>query len=83
MRPMYDMLRAAAERVSFHMPGHKGKAPFGMADMYALDTTELPLTDDLYAPERGVAQAQEQLKSLETRQTLTNSARFPPTSLQP
>ena len=31
----------------------------------------------------GVAQAQEQLKSLETRQTLTNSARFPPTSLQP
>ena len=59
MRPMYDMLRAAAERVSFHMPGHKGKAPFGMADMYALDTTELPLTDDLYAPERGVAQAQD------------------------
>ena len=58
MRPMYDMLRAAAERASFHMPGHKGRAPFGPVDMYALDTTELPLTDDLYAPERGVAQAQ-------------------------
>lgn len=58
MRPMYDMLSAAAGRASFHMPGHKGKVPFGLVDMYALDTTELPLTDDLYAPERGVAQAQ-------------------------
>ncbi len=58
MRPMYDMLREASGRASFHMPGHKGKAPFGPVDMYALDTTELPLTDDLYAPERGVAQAQ-------------------------
>ena len=58
MRPMYEMLSAAAGRASFHMPGHKGKAPFGPVDMYALDTTELPLTDDLYAPERGVAQAQ-------------------------
>ncbi len=59
MRPMYDMLQSAANRASFHMPGHKGKAPFGVADLYALDTTELPLTDDLYAPERGVAKAQE------------------------
>ena len=58
MRPMYDMLSAAAERASFHMPGHKGRSPFDPVDMYALDTTELPLTDDLYAPERGVAQAQ-------------------------
>ena len=58
MRPIYDMLRAAADRGSFHMPGHKGRNPFGTADLYALDTTELPLTDDLYAPERGIAQAQ-------------------------
>ncbi len=58
MRPVYDMLQAAACRGSYHMPGHKGKAPFGPVDPYALDTTELPLTDDLYAPERGVAQAQ-------------------------
>ena len=34
MRPMYDMLTAAANRASFHMPGHKGKAPFGAADMW-------------------------------------------------
>ena len=59
MRPMYDMLRAAANRTSFHMPGHKGRAPFDRPDLYALDTTELPLTDDLYAPERGIAKAQE------------------------
>lgn len=59
MRPMYEMLRDAAGRSSFHMPGHKGKAPFGPVDLYALDATELPLTDDLYAPERGIAKAQE------------------------
>ena len=60
MRPMYDMLRRAANRASYHMPGHKGKAPFDglAADVYALDTTELPMTDDLYAPERGIAEAQ-------------------------
>ena len=58
MRPMYDMLLAASGRRSFHMPGHKGKNPFAPVDMYALDTTELPLTDDLYTPERGVAEAQ-------------------------
>lgn len=57
-RPIYDMLAGAACRASFHMPGHKGKAPFVPVDMYALDTTELPLTDDLYAPERGIDQAQ-------------------------
>ena len=57
-RPIYDMLRAASGRGSFHMPGHKGRAPFGPLDLYALDTTELPVTDDLYAAERGIAQAQ-------------------------
>ena len=58
MRPIYEMLTQAANRGSFHMPGHKGKMPFDPVDMYALDTTELPLTDDLYAPERGIAEAQ-------------------------
>jgi len=59
MRPIHDMLHAASGRCSCHMPGHKGCAPFGMEDLYALDTTEIPLTDDLYAPENGIAQAQE------------------------
>jgi len=58
-RPVYQMLREASRRASGHMPGHKGKAPFGPVDFYALDTTELPLTDDLYAPERGLKEAQE------------------------
>lgn len=58
MRPIHDMLLAAANRRSFHMPGHKGRAPFGPVDFYALDTTETPLSDDLYAPERGIARAQ-------------------------
>ena len=58
MRPVHDMLSAAAARQSFHMPGHKGRSPFGPMDLYAMDTTELPVTDDLYSPERGLAQAQ-------------------------
>lgn len=58
MRLMFDMLRAGANRRSFHMPGHKGRAPFGVVDVYALDTTETPLSDDLYAPERGIDAAQ-------------------------
>ena len=58
MRPIHDMLLAASGRRSFHMPGHKGRAPFGPADLYALDTTETPLSDDLYAPERGIDAAQ-------------------------
>ena len=49
MRPVYDMLTAVSARRSGHMPGHKGCSPFGAADLYALDTTELPNTDDLYA----------------------------------
>lgn len=58
MRPIYDMLLSASGRRSFHMPGHKGGAPFGPVDLYALDTTEIPLTDDLYCPEGGIARAQ-------------------------
>lgn len=57
-RPVYDMLAAAGGRRAFHMPGHKGRAPFGPIDGYALDTTELPNTDDLYAPEGGLLRAQ-------------------------
>ena len=57
-RPIYEMLEAAAKAQSAHMPGHKGHAPFGMVDLYHLDTTELPSTDDLYVPERGIAEAE-------------------------
>ena len=57
-RPIYEMLEAAAKTQSAHMPGHKGHAPFGMTELYRLDTTELPSTDDLYVPERGIAEAE-------------------------
>ena len=57
MRPVYDMLTAASARRSGHMPGHKGRPPFGTADLYALDTTELPNTDDLYAAEGGLRES--------------------------
>ena len=58
MRPIHDMLTKAGGRLSGHMPGHKGKSPFDPINPYQLDTTELPITDDLYAPERGIAEAQ-------------------------
>lgn len=57
MRPVHEMLIRAAGRGAFHMPGHKGRAPFGPEDLYALDTTELPSTDDLYAAESGLLSA--------------------------
>ena len=38
-RPVDGMLRRAAGRVSAHMPGHKGMAPFGDGEVYRLDTT--------------------------------------------
>ena len=47
-RPVWEMLREQRGRMSLHMPGHKGKAPFGEMELYGLDTTELPGTDDLY-----------------------------------
>lgn len=56
-RPVYEMLAEAARRTSMHMPGHKGCSPFGVEDLYALDTTELPVTDDLYSAENGLREA--------------------------
>ena len=57
-RPVDRMLREAARRRSAHMPGHKGRSPYGAADLYALDTTELPVTDDLMHPRGAVLEAE-------------------------
>lgn len=57
-RPMRDMLERASGRISLHMPGAQGKTPFESIDPYRLDTTELPVTDDLYAADGAIAQAQ-------------------------
>ncbi len=56
---MLEMLERTAGRVSLHMPGAQGRGPFGAIDPYRLDTTELPETDDLYAPNGAIARAQE------------------------
>lgn len=58
-RPMSEMLHNAAKRLSLHMPGAQGKAPFGAIDPYLLDATELAVTDDLYKPVGAIARAQE------------------------
>ena len=55
MRPIDDMLKAAQGKTRFHMPGHKGRLEAVPA---ALDMTELPSTDDLYAPQAGIAEAE-------------------------
>ena len=55
MRPIDDMLRAAQGRTRFHMPGHKGRLESVPA---GLDMTELASTDDLYAPQAGIAEAE-------------------------
>lgn len=52
------MLTRVSRRGSLHMPGHKGFSPFGAVDAYALDTTELPVTDDLYSPTGALMDAQ-------------------------
>ncbi len=57
-RPVYHMLTRTSRRLSLHMPGAQGRAPFGRWDPYRLDTTELSVTDDLYAPTGAIAQAQ-------------------------
>ena len=58
VRPVYEMLTELCGRESLHMPGHKGRGPYGAVDPYALDATELPVTDDLYCPERGLKAAE-------------------------
>lgn len=57
-RPVYDMLSNASGRLSLHMPGAQGQAPFGEINPYRLDTTELGVTDDLYRPTGAITRAQ-------------------------
>ncbi len=58
-RVVFEMLAGTRERLSLHMPGHKGRGAFGNVGLYELDTTELPNTDDLYSPEGALLEAQE------------------------
>lgn len=58
MRPMRRMLKTMRGRTSLHTPATGGKAPFRSLNPYCFDTTELPLTDDLYHPTGAIAHAQ-------------------------
>ena len=49
--PMDAMLQKAQGRIRFHMPGHKGR-------MDPFDMTELSATDDLYAPQGAIREAE-------------------------
>ncbi|MDR0884601.1 MAG: amino acid decarboxylase [Oscillospiraceae bacterium] len=67
--PLFDALRAqnATGRARFHMPGHKGggdNLPPELSALFALDTTELPGTGDLYAAEGAVRAAEERASAL-------------------
>ncbi len=52
------MLEAVAGRMSLHMPGGQGQAPFERWDAFGCETTELAVTDDLYRPTGAIAAAE-------------------------
>lgn len=58
--------RALEGRARFHMPGHKGRALTGefWDDLFKIDLTELPDTDDLHEPEGMIARSQERAAAL-------------------
>ena len=58
-RPIHDMLIKNDARLSLHMPGHRGTLPYGGDARH--DTTELPVTDDLYAPVSGILEAERRI----------------------
>lgn len=65
MRNLYDNLINRKEKVSFHMPGHKGKMLEGMKDflenILKIDVTELSDTDDLYHANNIIAEGRSNL----------------------
>ena len=65
MRNLYDNLINRKEKVSFHMPGHKGKKLEGMNDfldnILKIDVTELSDTDDLYHANNIIAEGRNSL----------------------
>ncbi len=58
-RPMHEMARCNKNRLRLHVPGHKGQVLFDAEPTQVLDVTELPATDDLYAPYGPIVKAQE------------------------
>ena len=58
-RPLHEMALRNRNRLRLHVPGHKGRALFGAESVQMPDMTELPVTDDLYAPSGPIVKAQE------------------------
>lgn len=61
--PICDFVRAyaASQPMRLHMPGHKGAGPLGVE---ALDITEIPGADVLYAPEGIIAESERNAAAL-------------------
>ncbi len=57
-RPMHDLLQSVSKRLSMHMPAAQGNGPFDAVNPYELETTELPVTDDLYNPSGAILEAE-------------------------
>ena len=57
-RPVHELLQTVSGRLSLHMPASQGRRPFGELDGYLLETTELPVTDDLYHPSGAIREAE-------------------------
>ncbi|RYD04252.1 hypothetical protein N752_15525 [Desulforamulus aquiferis] len=66
--PLWDALvnNKAADRAQFHVPGHRGGRGISSdlrklsgSDIFAMDVTELPGTDDLHNPQGSIAEAQQ------------------------
>lgn len=60
-RPMHELLQAVSGRLSLHMPASQGRPLFGGLDANLLETTELPVTDDLYHPAGAILEAEKLL----------------------
>ncbi|MBN1778566.1 MAG: aminotransferase class I/II-fold pyridoxal phosphate-dependent enzyme [Clostridiales bacterium] len=60
-RPMHELLQTVSKRISLHMPASQGNAPYGAFDPYLSETTELPVTDDLYQPSGAILKAEQLL----------------------
>lgn len=57
-RPMHELLQMVSKRTSLHMPASQGSKLFEGIDTCLLETTELPVTDDLYHPIGAIAEAE-------------------------
>ena len=54
---MRSLLKRVSGRMSLHMPAAQGRAPFRTFSPYRWDTTELPVTDDLYRATGAIAES--------------------------